>query len=74
MLTEYTRWVDFSNRGPYQLDELEFEFRYNTNVELVEWIETVSHDSEIRVNPGGYLARVKFDKPDGAMHFKLRWL
>lgn len=74
MYSEYLRWINFSSRAPYQLDKMEFEFRYNDQLELVEWLETTSHNSEIRVNPQGYLARVLFDKPDGAMEFKLRWL
>lgn len=74
MHSEYLRWVNFSSRAPYQLDKMVFEFRYNDQLKLVEWLETTSHNSEIRVNPQGYLARVLFDKPDGAMEFKLRWL
>lgn len=73
MLTEYDRWINFSSEGPYQLSPMEFEFRYNTQPDIVDWIMSCSHDSEIRINPQGYLARIQFARKDGAMDFKLRW-
>lgn len=66
--------ITIAKGGVLQQSALTFLYRSNTRTDITDWLlKDCSHDGLLTTNEAGYLSCIKFDTPQGAMEFKLRW-